>query len=123
MISISIEVKSERMKELLSKFPAESAKIVQTEVYRWALMTANAAKKKAPYRTGNLAQSIMGYRSGNGASVVASVNYAKYVEPPPLGVPMTRKMTRTQFLYNSAMAEADKMVDRIAEKINKLFGG
>jgi hypothetical protein len=33
--------------------------------------------------------------------------YAKFVEPPPLGVPMRRKMTRTQFLYNSAVEELD----------------
>jgi len=123
MISISIEIKSEKMREILSKFPSESTRIIGTEVSTWALRTANAAKRKAPYVTGNLAQSIMGYRTGKGAEVVARVSYAKYVEPPPLGVPMKRKMTRTMFLYNSAMSEADKMVDRIAKKIHELFGG
>ncbi len=122
MISVKIEIASEHMQEILRKFPAESAKVIRDEMNTWALRTANLAKKRAPYVTGNLAQSIMGHRTSIGAEVSAGVDYAKYVEPEPLGVPMTRKMTRTQFLYNSAMDELDKMVDRIADKINKLFG-
>jgi len=35
---------------------------------------------------------------------------------------MTRPMTRTQYLYNSAMEEVDKMVDRISKKLLKLIG-
>jgi hypothetical protein len=68
----------------------------------------------------------MPFKAGDGAGVSAGdtsfVDYAKYVEPPPLGVPMTRKMTRTQYLYNSAMSEIENMVGRISDKIDKLLG-
>jgi len=122
MIYFRIEVHEDKIREILAKFPSEAAKIVQSEIHSWALRTSNLAKRRAPYRTGNLAQSIMGYRYGTGAEVSANVDYAKYVEPPPLGVPMTRKMTRTQYLYNSAMEELDKMLDRISQKLLKLIG-
>lgn len=123
MISIRIEAHTEKLQNILAKFPSESNKVVTTEVSQWATRVMNLAKRRAPYRTGNLAQSTMGYRLQGGAEVVARVEYAKYVEPEPLGVPMTRNMTRTQFLYNSAMEELDKMVDRIANKLTKLFEG
>jgi len=122
MIYFRIEVHEDKIREILAKFPSEAAKIVQSEIHSWALRTSNLAKRRAPYRTGNLAQSIMGYRYGTGAEVSANVDYAKYVEPPPLGVPMTRKMTRTQYLYNSAMEEVDRMIDRISQKLLKLIG-
>lgn len=122
MIYFRIEVHEDKIREILAKFPSEAAKIVQSEIHSWALRTSNLAKRRAPYRTGNLAQSIMGYRYGTGAEVSANVDYAKYVEPPPLGVPMTRPMTRTQYLYNSAMEELDKMLDRISQKLLKLIG-
>jgi len=122
MIYFRIEVHEDKIREILAKFPSEAAKIVQSEIHSWALRTSNLAKRRAPYRTGNLAQSIMGYRYGTGAEVSANVDYAKYVEPPPLGVPMTRPMTRTQYLYNSAMEELEKMLDRISQKLLKLIG-
>lgn len=122
MIYVKIEVHEDKIREILAKFPSESAKVIQSEIHSWALRTSNLAKSKAPYRTGNLAQSIIGYRYGTGAGVFATVDYAKYVEPPPLGVPMTRKMTRTQYLYNSAMEEVDRMIDRISQKLLKLIG-
>lgn len=122
MIYFKIEVHDDKIREILAKFPSEAAKIVQSEIHSWALRTSNLAKRRAPYRTGNLAQSIMGYRYGTGAGVSANVDYAKYVEPPPLGVPMTRPMTRTQYLYNSAMEEVDRMIDRISQKLLKLIG-
>ena len=122
MIYFRIEVHEDKIREILAKFPSEAAKIVQSEIHSWALRTSNLAKSRAPYRTGNLAQSIIGYRYGTGAGVFATVDYAKYVEPPPLGVPMTRKMTRTQYLYNSAMEEVDRMLDRISKKLLKLIG-
>ena len=122
MICFRVEVHDDKIREILAKFPSEAAKIVQSEIHSWALRTSNLAKRRAPYRTGNLAQSIMGYRYGTGAGVSANVDYAKYVEPPPLGVPMTRPMTRTQYLYNSAMEEVDRMIDRISQKLLKLIG-
>lgn len=122
MIYFRVEVHDDKIREILAKFPSEAAKIVQSEIRSWALRTSNLAKRRAPYRTGNLAQSIMGYRYGTGAGVSANVDYAKYVEPPPLGVPMTRPMTRTQYLYNSAMEEVDRMIDRISQKLLKLIG-
>lgn len=122
MIYFRVEVHDDKIREILAKFPSEAAKIVQSEIHSWALRTSNLAKRRAPYRTGNLAQSIMGYRYGTGAEVSANVDYAKYVEPPPLGVPMTRPMTRTQYLYNSAMEEVDRMIDRISQKLLKLIG-
>jgi len=122
MIYVKIEVHEDKIREILAKFPSESAKVIQSEIHSWALRTSNLAKRRAPYRTGNLAQSIIGYRYGTGAGVFATVDYAKYVEPPPLGVPMTRPMTRTQYLYNSAMEEVDRMIDRISQKLLKLIG-
>jgi len=47
--------------------------------------------------------------------------YAKFVEPPPLGVPMKRKMTRTMFLYNSAMEELEVTILKINDRIKKLI--
>lgn len=122
MIYFRVEVHEDKIREILAKFPSESAKVIQSEIRSWALRTSNLAKRRAPYRTGNLAQSIIGYRYGTGAGVFVTVDYAKYVEPPPLGVPMTRPMTRTQYLYNSAMEELDKMLDRISQKLLKLIG-
>ena len=79
-------------------------------------------EKESTLQDWKFGQSIIGYRYGTGAGVFATVDYAKYVEPPPLGVPMTRKMTRTQYLYNSAMEEVDRMIDRISQKLLKLIG-
>ena len=123
MITMSIKIDSNALKSILAKFPAESAKIISSEMNQWAIKTSNLAKRRAPYRTGNLAQSIMAYKSASTAEVSANVDYAKYVEPEPLGVPMTRNMTRTQFLYNSAMEEVNRMVERMAERLSKLFEG
>ena len=123
MIEMHIDVKSEPLKSILAKAPAEISSILNTEMSNWALRTANKAKGRAPYRTGNLAQSIMAHKSEMSAVAGAYVDYAKYVEPEPLGVKMTRNMTRTQYLYNSAMEEMDKMFDNIGKKIEKLFGG
>jgi len=118
MIQIHIDVKGDDAKALLAKAPHELNKILESSFADWALRTANKAKGRAPYVTGNLAQSIMATKEGTGASTSANVEYAKYVEPEPLGVPMTRKMTRTQYLYNSAMEELDTMVTKLEEKIN-----
>lgn len=123
MIIMSIKVEAEKFMSILAKFPVESAKIFQTETNQWAIRTSSIAKARAPYRTGHLAQSIMAYKSAGAAEVSANVDYAQYVEPEPLGVPMTRNMTRTQFLYNSAVEEANRMVERIAEKLLRLFEG
>lgn len=123
MIVMRIQIQADALKSILAKFPAESAKIISSEMNQWAIKTSNLAKRRAPYRTGNLAQSIMAYKSASNAEVSANVDYAKYVEPEPLGVPMTRNMTRTQFLYNSAMEEVNRMVERMAERLSKLFEG
>lgn len=123
MIEMNIDVEIEPLRSILAKAPGEIHRILDTEIANWALRTANKAKGRAPYVTGNLAQSIMAHRNYISATAGAYVNYAKYVEPEPLGVQMTRKMTRTQFLYNSAIEEMDKMFDNIGKKIEKLFGG
>jgi len=121
MIEISIDVNTGGLEEIFSKYPAEAKKMIQDEFSRWARGTANKAKKRAPYRTGNLARSIMGMKTESGATASANVEYAKYVEPPPLGVPMKRKMTRTQYLYNSAMEELDEMIGRLNKRIADYF--
>ena len=121
MISFEIDIKGEPFKSTLKKAPSELSRIVSGEIADWALRTSNLAKSRSPVRTGNLRQSITPARTSDSASVSALVMYAKFVEPPPLGVPMKRKMTRTMFLYNSAMEELDITVSRISERIKELF--
>jgi len=121
MIEISIDTNTGKLQEIFAKYPAEAKRMAQEEFSRWAMGTANKAKKRAPYRTGNLARSIMGMKTESGAAASANTEYAKYVEPPPLGVPMKRRMTRTQYLYNSAMEELDALVLRINERIGDYF--
>ena len=123
MIQISIDINTGGLGEIFSKYPAEANNMIQEEFGAWARRTTNKAKKRAPYRTGNLARSIMGVRSDSGAAASANVEYAQYVEPPPLGVPMKRRMTRTQFLYNSAMEEFDATLDRLNKRITDYFEG
>lgn len=123
MISFEIDIKGEPFKSTLKKAPSELSRIVSEEIANWALRTSNLAKSRIPVRTGNLRQSITPARTSDSASVSALVMYAKFVEPPPLGVPMKRKMTRTQFLYNSAMEELDQTILKINDRINKLFEG
>jgi len=121
MINISLYIKAEPLKTVLEKAPSELGSIVSGEIANWALRTSNLAKSRSPVRTGNLRQSITPAKTSDSASVSALVMYAKFVEPPPLGVPMKRKMTRTMFLYNSAMEELDITVSRISERIKELF--
>ncbi len=121
MINISLDVKAEPLKTVLGKAPSELGSIVSEEIANWALRTSNLSKSRSPVRTGNLRQSITPARTSDSANVSALVMYAKFVEPPPLGVPMKRKMTRTMFLYNSAMEELDQTVLKINDRINKLF--
>lgn len=129
MIKISIATEATHLVEILSKAPAEIQDLIGQEFKDWGLRTQNLARMRAPYETGNLKQSIMSTPSDDGVSVfadtstTANVDYAKYVEPPPLGVPMTRPMTRTQFLYNSAMEELDNLVDRLSKKIGEYLEG
>ena len=121
MINISLDVKAEPLKTVLGKAPSELGSIVSDEIANWALRTSNLAKSRSPVRTGNLRQSIVPAKITDSANVSALAMYAKFVEPPPLGVPMKRKMTRTMFLYNSAMEELDQTVLKINDRINKLF--
>jgi len=121
MINISLDVKAEPLKTVLGKAPSEIGSIVSEEISNWALMTSNLAKSRSPIRTGNLRQSIIPRRASDSANVSALAMYAKFVEPPPLGVPMKRRMTRTQFLYNSAVEELDRAVLRINERIRELL--
>lgn len=121
MISFEIDLRSEPLKSILKKAPFEVDRIVSDEIASWALRTSNLAKSRSPVRTGNLRQSITPARTSDSASVYALVMYAKFVEPPPLGVPMKRKMTRTMFLYNSAMEELDRTVSRINDRIKELM--
>jgi hypothetical protein len=60
-------------------------------------------------------------RTKSSADVSALAMYSKFVEPPPLGVPMKRNMTRTQFLWNSAIEELDRAVQMINDRIKKIL--
>ena len=121
MINISLDIRAEPLKTVLEKAPSDLGRIVSEEIASWALRTSNLAKSRSPVRTGNLRQSITPARTSDSANVSALVMYAKFVEPPPLGVPMKRKMTRTMFLYNSAMEELDRTVSRINDRIKELM--
>lgn len=121
MIEFSLDLESGPLKQILEKAPSELQRIVSDEIADWALRTSNLAKSRSPVRTGNLRQSIIPERTEGSASVSATVMYAKYVEPPPLGVPMKRRMTRTQFLYSSAMEELQRAAERMGRRINSYF--
>ena len=121
MINISLDIKAEPLKTVLGKAPSEFRIIVSEEISNWAIRTSNLAKSRSPLRTGNLRQSIVPAKTSDSANVSALAMYAKFVEPPPLGVPMRRKMTRTQFLYNSAVEELDRAVLKINERIKELL--
>lgn len=121
MINISLDIKAEPLKTVLGKAPSELGIIVSEEIANWALRASNLAKSRSPVRTGNLRQSITPARTTDSANVSALVMYAKFVEPPPLGVPMKRKMTRTMFLYNSAMEELEVTILKINDRIKKLI--
>ena len=121
MINISLDIKAEPLKTVLGKAPSELGSIVSEEIASWALRTSNLSKSRSPVRTGNLRQSIMPARTTDSANVSALAMYAKFVEPPPLGVPMKRKMTRTMFLYNSAMEELEVTVLKINDRIKELM--
>ena len=121
MIQLNLDIKTKPLKTILEKAPSEFGIIVSQEISNWALMTSNLAKSRSPVRTGNLRQSIIPRRASDSANVSALAMYAKFVEPPPLGVPMKRRMTRTQFLYNSAVEELDRTVLRINERIRELI--
>lgn len=120
MINILLNIKAEPLKTVLGKAPSELGSIVSDEIANWALRTSNLSKSRSPVRTGNLRQSITPARTTDSANVSALAMYAKFVEPPPLGVPMKRKMTRTMFLYNSAMEELEVTVLKINDRIKKL---
>jgi len=132
MIEITVDINAGRLKTILEKAPAEMKAIITAEFDDWGLKTVNKAKSRAPYRSGNLKQSIFAKKVSDFTidawadtklglikrpGTTANVEYAKYVEPPPLGVEMTRPMTRTQFLYNSAMEELELMVRRLQTKL------
>lgn len=121
MIEFTLDVKAGPIKTILAKAPSELRDIVSEEISDWALRTSNLAKSRSPVRTGNLRQSIAPSKTRYSANVSAAAMYAKFVEPPPLGVPMRRKMTRTQFLYNSAIEEIDWAVLRINERIKEML--
>ncbi len=121
MIQFNLDIRMEPIKSILAKAPSEFRIIVSEEISNWALMTSNLAKSRSPVRTGNLRQSIAPAKTSDSANVSALAMYAKFVEPPPLGVPMRRKMTRTQFLYNSAVEELDRAVLKINERIKELL--
>jgi hypothetical protein len=121
MISFEIDLRQEPFKSALKKAPSELESIVSQEIANWAIRTSNLAKSRSPVRTGNLRQSILPAKTTDSANVSALAMYAKFVEPPPLGVPMKRKMTRTQFLYNSAIEELDVTVLKINDRIKELF--
>lgn len=123
MIQLSIDIKTGGLGQIFSKYPVEANKMVQDEFGAWARRTTNKARNRAPYKTGNLSRSIRESKSDSGATASANAEYAQYVEPPPLGVPMKRRMTRTQFLYNSAMEEFDVLLERLNERINDYFDG
>ncbi|MFA5432179.1 MAG: HK97 gp10 family phage protein [Candidatus Paceibacterota bacterium] len=99
-----------------ARAPATVKAIISDEVKSWALETAIKARQRAPIITGNLKRSIAAVPKSEGATVAARASYAKYVEPPPLGVYMVRKMKRTQYLYNSAMERATIMVKNIERR-------
>lgn len=129
-----MDINTGALKTILEKAPVEMKNIIGAEFNEWGIKTINKAKGRAPYRTGNLKQSIFAKKVSDftidawadtrvgpikrpGAS--ANVEYAKYVEPPPLGVPMSRKMKRTTFLYNSAMEELEVTVQRLQNKLTE----
>jgi len=132
MIEFHLDIQTEPLKTILAKAPAGFREIINSEFADWSIKTVNKAKSRAPYRTGNLKQSVFPKKETDlklsvfvdtttlpnpVTGEVANVEYAKYVEPPPLGVEMTRPMKRTMFLYNSAMEELDLMTKRLATKL------
>jgi len=132
MIDFKLDIQTEPIKTILAKAPPEFRDIINAEFADWALKTMNKAKVRAPYDTGNLKQSIfpdkgLDLKTGVWVDTMelpnpktgeyANVEYAKYVEPPPLGVEMTRPMKRTMFLYNSAMEELEMMTKRLQTKL------
>ena len=121
MISLEVEIKSEPLKTIFEKSSSELNSIVSEEISSWAIRASNLSKSRSPVRTGNLRDSITGASTDAFANVSAFASYSKFVEPPPLGVPMRRRMTRTMFLYNSAMEELDKTVLMINQRIKKYF--
>jgi len=103
-----------------ARAPGKVKEIIDDEVRKWALETAIKARQRAPIITGNLKRSIAATPKSGGATVAARASYAKYVEPPPLGVHMVRKMKRTQYLYNSAMERAGVMIKNIERRCGGL---
>jgi hypothetical protein len=132
MIDFKLDIETEPIKTILEKAPAGFRDIINSEFADWALKTVNKAKARAPYRTGNLKQSTFPKKETDFkitvftdttklpnpvTGEVSNVEYAKYVEPPPLGVEMTRPMKRTMFLYNSAMEELEMMTKRLQTRL------
>lgn len=121
MIEFTLDIGMEPIKSILAKAPSDLDRIVSEEISNWALRTSNMAKSRSPVRTGNLRQSIVPARTKSSADVSALAMYSKIVEPPPLGVPMKRNMTRTQFLWNSAIEELDRAIQMINGRIKKIL--
>ena len=76
------------------------------------------AQERVPVRTHILQNSINFEPYSSEAEkestiIGTSVEYSKYVEPEPLGVPMIRKMKRTPYLWNSANDLMPLLVEHI----------
>jgi hypothetical protein len=117
MLQINIEIAKD-FKDLITTDE------LKREVYKILIDYGNAVKQEAQQRvpkvTRNLCDSIIEEPDGEyGVSVGTSVEYSKYVEPEPLGVPMKRKMKRTPYLYVSALNNLKKYENRIIYMLHK----